>query len=916
MSARLRHLLVAPIASVCLVAALGSATSSELSEVYGAPAPHASDKSLAMSDQAKRNQMLDILETFVPHAESYHQASDLAEPRTDFYDASGPGVTQPRGAGNIALAYTTLLTERPDQRSFGGVSRETMLDHTVQSIRHEALTSTLSDAGYDRWGGGTWQASLETYGWGWAAHLLWDRLDAETRALVERVVVGEADILITKPVATATEGNTGAEDNAWNTPTPALAAVMFPDHPNRSQWEETAIKLAINASTVASDEQSGQLIDGRPLSEWADSVNLQPDLTIENHGFFNPIYQQVVPLLVGEAAAIYASAGHDIPEGFSFRTERIWNDILGPLVADDGDIVMPAGQDWTSKDYQHLDYLTVLATRFGSAHASVAESRALHLLAQRQSTHDNGSLLGQPQLGYESHLIKRLVAAYWNHVEFGPSPQPTQAEYDADRAVTGGRHTYETASVIQSRQRDALVTMSWDSARPMGLVVPSARGHLDDPIMAAYLPASLVGEATGPVGPYSCDCRDEYFSTAGTIGQRQFSMTSFRDGMTMLLDRGEGSTFSFGFESIPGLTGPRQVHSTSGTGLGELDGTWANIADRFGLVVAGGAGLRATEIDAGNPHLQLIGSRGPLNYALGAPITASSNQPPYPPTRANDGNTSTFWVSQEPATADSPQWLEIDLGQEREISRLSMTPRPTRYGPRDMAWQVPDGAGGWRTVATAEAAGSGPTSVSIDPVTTSRMRLLVTSGHDPRNVQVAEIGLDAGAVEAGTNRGAAVYPILGADNTERLSAHVRQPAVPDGWSALYAPAPDGTGRLAVARWAGPTSARLLLGTDRGAPLTRRVTTVDGGQGGTDIAFDGVWSQGEKIRFFVRSDGPIDARAVSGHNAVLVNTGGRTVRSTITYVDTGGRVHTATAVVDPGERARAVGDRGGIRVIVR
>src|SRR5690606_20760543 len=109
-------------------------------------------------------------------------------------------------------------------------------------------------------------------------------------------------------------------------------------------------------------------------------------------------------------------------------------------------------------------------------------------------------------------------------------------------------------------------------------------------------------------------------------------------------------------------------------------GTWANVADRFGLAVAGGAGLRAQEVTTGNPHIRLDGSRRPPNLALGRPITTSSNQPPYPPTLANDGDVSTFWVSQDPATVENPQWLEIDLGEPQEISRLSMTPRPDRFG--------------------------------------------------------------------------------------------------------------------------------------------------------------------------------------------------------------------------------------------
>src|SRR5918992_842565 len=215
-----------------------------LALVAAAPAA-AAEAPATLSSAEKQALMLDVLERFVPHAESYWRESDLSEPRSGFFAAVGPGVTQPRGAGNMAMVYATLLTGRPHQATFGGVPRETMVEHAIQAIRHEALTSKLSGAGYNRWGAGTWQASLETYGWGYAARLLWDRLDADTRALVERVVTGEADILLTKPIESGTPGNTAAEDAGWNAPTPALAAVLFPDHPHRAAWEDRAKQLAL-----------------------------------------------------------------------------------------------------------------------------------------------------------------------------------------------------------------------------------------------------------------------------------------------------------------------------------------------------------------------------------------------------------------------------------------------------------------------------------------------------------------------------------------------------------------------------------------------------------------------------------------------------------------------------------------------
>ena len=742
---------------VAVVLALAAAVATSAAATAAAP--------LALTSAQKQERYLDVMEAFLPHAESYWRASDLAEPRTGRYDAVGSGVTQPRGAGNVAFMAATLLTARPDQQSFGGVDRATVVDHTIQSIRHEALTNKLSGAGYDRWGGGTWQASLETYNWAFAAHLLWDRLDEETRALVRRVVTGEADLLLTKRIASGEYGDTGAEDNGWNAPIPTLAAVMFPDAARAPQWRETARRLALNASSTSADATSDELVDGRPLREWMASVNLHPDLTMENHGFFNPIYQQVTFVEIGHGAVHLAQAGEPLPEAFGFRAEQVWRDVFGPLTDDDGDVLLPAGQDWSAKDYQHLNYLTILATRFKRADASVLESRALTTVARRQSLHADGSILGQPQLGYESMLLGRIASSWWHHELFGPAPVPTAAEYEAARAQTGGVHEWPYVSMVQSRGRDAVATMSWDDARPMGLFVPALGDHGEDPVFAAYPARNLIGSATGTVGPYSCDCGSDRFSTAGTIGERGFSMTSFPDGMTMLLDRGSGSAFNLGLTRIDGLTGERPVHSEGGTGLGDLPGDWLNVADRLGMAVAGGGGLNA----------------------------------------AASGET--------------------------------------------------------LTVTGSKATGSG-------------------------------------------NRGAALYPLVDAQRTARLADGLRQPAVPDGWSALLAPATDGTARLAVARWAGPAQAELALSDERGAPVTTEPATLEGDTATLTTSLGAPGSRGDLLRFFVRAGAPLRGWLDGERRAVLRNEGDGAVTATVTAVDGDGRQHVVRRVVAAGEQVTA------------
>ncbi len=640
---------------------------------------------LALDDAAKRERAIDILTRFVPHAESYFRPSDLQEGRTDRYDAVGSGVTQPRGAGDIAFAYVTLLAASPDQPTFGGVPREVMVDHTIQSIRHEALTHSLSGAGYNRWGNGTWQAALETVGWAFAAHRLWSVLDADTQALVRRVVSGEANVLMTKAIATGEEGDTGAEDNGWNSSLPALAAVMFPEDPNAPSWESTTIRLAMNASSTTADQTATDLVDGQPISTWMKSVNLHADLTMENHGYFNPIYQQVAHVDIGEAAIAYGLAGHPIPQALGFRAESVWDAILGRLATDDGDFALTAGQDWISKDYQHLDYLAIMATRFQRPDASVFESRALDLVGRRQAAHADGSVLGQAQLGYESMLMKRMASLWWNHRLFGPSPQPSEESFEEARAEHSGVKAFPYSDFIAARLGGAFVSMSWDTARPLGLVIPQGDEHLDDPVFAYYAPGNLIGSAAGTVGVHSCACEPTRFSTAGTIGTRRFSMTAFSDGTTILLDRGQGSTFAYALESIPGLTGKRPVWSEGGmsdaagdAGVGTLPGAWVNIADRLGMVVRGGAGMGMHTVAGTNPQLVVTGSldtgtgnRGAMllplvEHARTAALAASVVQPSTPETwSALVGRAGDTSLRMATARWGGPAGAEFELSDER-----------------------------------------------------------------------------------------------------------------------------------------------------------------------------------------------------------------------------------------------------------
>jgi hypothetical protein len=134
---------------------------------------------------------------------------------------------------------------------------------------------------------------------------------------------------------------------------------------------------------------------------------------------------------------------------------------------------------------------------------------------------------------------------------------------------------------------------------------------------------------------------------------------------------------------------------------------------------------------------------------VGAPwpkMTAISNQPPFPPALACDGNTATFWVSdgtvagQGPSLTE-PKTLTVDFGAPARIGAVTMVPR-VNFGPRGYAIEISDDGLVWIRLVDVPNSPNTTVTSTFAAVTTRLVRLSITGGYDriqpPRNVQVAE----------------------------------------------------------------------------------------------------------------------------------------------------------------------------------
>jgi BNR repeat-containing family member/F5/8 type C domain len=154
--------------------------------------------------------------------------------------------------------------------------------------------------------------------------------------------------------------------------------------------------------------------------------------------------------------------------------------------------------------------------------------------------------------------------------------------------------------------------------------------------------------------------------------------------------------------------------------------------------------FEGTADDASNLALNRTGTGFPAAFADDA-------QPSFPPSLANDGNLSTFWVSAgtqagQGPTPEHPVHVGVDLGEPKRIGEVTMIPRPG-FGPRAYTVEVSDDGQAWTQVAAEPDAPNDAVTSEFAAVTARHVRLRMTAGWDriqpPRNVQVAELEVRA-----------------------------------------------------------------------------------------------------------------------------------------------------------------------------
>jgi hypothetical protein len=341
-------------------------------------------------------------------ADSFYESS----PSDDRYliaNQNQEKVIRPPASAAVGLAVA--LKTGVDPRRMGA-SRAAITRCAVKLIKGVAAVHKVNGG---RWGD-HWQSTLWAAQLGRAAWMLWDDLDSETREMVSRAVVHEADRHIRPGYKikywVAGSGNTRAEENSWDSMVLQQAAAMMPEHPHADRWREICSKLQISAYSRESDRaRTEPLLDGKSPREWLDGFNVREDGLVINHGRIHNDYMCSMAHLQMSGYMVFSLAEQPVPETLDFNFDLIYRTMVTrvfdspPYEAPGGTMYIPGtaqqyypqGTDWSPlrfASFYGMDSLAdVLGFDRGLPHTA-AHWRALRAgkIFEMQSRHADGHM--------------------------------------------------------------------------------------------------------------------------------------------------------------------------------------------------------------------------------------------------------------------------------------------------------------------------------------------------------------------------------------------------------------------------------------------------------------------------------------------------------------------------------------------
>lgn len=475
-----------------------------------------------VSAQTSQQTYLQCLTNFETYAESIWVPATYAgaPPDSGYWgDGGNSGNGGIRGNSGIAVAYATLVVALPNDPLTSN-----RLSRIRQALNYDAgthVTGSYSTVNGGKWGwssgtlatctsqsGSDWQSAEWSGSMGLACLLVQSNLPAATVSNVQTVVISEANHRAAIPPCTRilSDGDTKAEENAWDGNILSLAAAWMTNNTSASNWLYAAKDYLVNTYTVSEPDLITPNTNGDPLASWISTVTIFPSYALENHGFYHPTYEMVAGMSSGDSLLMARLADTNTAAQLLPYAEHnvmaVWTNNMDDVLTDTGDFTYPSGVDWSVRDFEHSSYLTWMAAHFNDPLARWADSELSQCVRYRQEVNGNGTFVGvsaNPGGGIlfyrEAVEARRAAIAWlqWANADFpaGPTVAPTNTLlYD------------QYVQVVQQRSPFGTFSFNYDGGRTMAMVEPESlsvptNAFIASPRIPGIIGLGALGNPTG-----------------------------------------------------------------------------------------------------------------------------------------------------------------------------------------------------------------------------------------------------------------------------------------------------------------------------------------------------------------------------------------------------------------------------------
>jgi hypothetical protein len=271
-----------------------------------------------------------------------------------------------RGMTGTMLGYATLVhaldnhwlaDDLQKQLAHANLDRATLLHYIEENLTHITAHHKSAPHPLEPSWGFWWQSAMWTGNAGPAVLLVYHDLPPDLLNDFKRVAFAEADRIASKPPKDYKPGDTGAEENGWDSYAPAVALALDPHHPRADAWKKALALYALNTYSIKADHQL--------------TANLFDDFTLENHGFFHPDYVQVSADELGQSL-LFLEMGdrlhgthlaRELRPYLMHHVQDVWEKVARPLVLPTGEFAFPNGTDWQLNCSMMPSYFAYIATQ-------------------------------------------------------------------------------------------------------------------------------------------------------------------------------------------------------------------------------------------------------------------------------------------------------------------------------------------------------------------------------------------------------------------------------------------------------------------------------------------------------------------------------------------------------------------------